>query len=38
MRTYSMDLRLRVLAACDDGLDTAEGPTSSPSVRRGSAG
>lgn len=24
MRTYSMDLRLRVLAACDDGLDTAE--------------
>ena len=24
MRTYSMDLRLRVLAACDDGLDTAD--------------
>ena len=24
MRAYSMDLRLRVLAACDDGLTTAE--------------
>jgi transposase len=24
MRTYSMDLRERVLAACDDGLGTAE--------------
>ena len=24
MRTYSMDLRLRVLAACDEGLDTAD--------------
>ena len=24
MRAYSMDLRLRVLAACDDGVGTAE--------------
>ena len=24
MRAYSMDLRVRVLAACDDGMGTAE--------------
>ena len=25
MRAYSMDLRARVLAACDDGMTTSEG-------------